>query len=272
MNSVLEGTANHVSGVMTQLLNAPLEIREQAGLADAIQNTLVPSVAYRDRRVEAFGQTIPRDRVGGDLLDLFAAEGEVMACVADVSGHGLRAAVLMGMLKTAVRYGLLLGQPLPALLDGVNRVLPAVKESNMYATLAALRFDGPDEAEYITAGHLPLLHYRRRHQDVVRLSVAQFPLGLFEGTGYVSARIRYEPGDIFALVTDGIVETADGQEAQFGLERLEHILCTLAGDPLSDIFEAALAAVTRHGTQQDDRTLLLVRALAWEPQQGSRLM
>jgi serine phosphatase RsbU (regulator of sigma subunit) len=67
---------------------------------------------------------------------------------------------------------------------------------------------------------------------------------------------------MFALVTDGIVETADVQESAFGLERLEGILCNLAGSTLSQIFEAALGAVTKHGIQQDDQTLLLVRPLA----------
>jgi serine phosphatase RsbU (regulator of sigma subunit) len=268
----LSGSAIHEPSVITQLHDSHVELWKEAGLADAIQNTLAPSVAYEDLHVEAYGQTVPRDEVGGDLLDLVAAGGEVVTYVADVSGHGLRAGVLMGMVKTAMRYGLLLGQSLPALLEGVNRVLPAVKESHMYATLAALRFDGSDEVEYITAGHLPLLHYRQRQNDVVRFSVAQFPLGLFEGPGYVSTRIRYQPGDMFALVTDGIVETGDSQEAQFGLERLEHILGNLAECPLSEIFEAALADVTRHGTQQDDRTLLLVRALAGERQRQSRLI
>jgi len=161
-----------------------------------------------------------------------------------------------------VRYGLQLGQALPVLLDGLNRVLPAVKEPGMYATLAGLRFDGSDEAEYISAGHVPLLQYRWRQRDIVRCSLPQFPLGMFEGSGYVSGRVRYEPGDVFMLVTDGIVEAADRHEAEFGFERLEQILWDLAERPLSEIFDAALAAVTRHGTQHDDQTLLLVRALA----------
>ncbi|MGH9614854.1 MAG: SpoIIE family protein phosphatase, partial [Bryobacteraceae bacterium] len=106
-------------------------------------------------------------------------------------------------------------------------------------------------------------------RDIVRYFIAQFPLDLFEGAGYVSRRVPYEAEDVFLLVTDGVVETADGQEAEFGFERLEQILCDLAGRLLSEIFEAALAAVARHGTQQDDQTLLLVRALAGRlPQAG----
>jgi serine phosphatase RsbU (regulator of sigma subunit) len=247
--------------VFAGLCDAPVKPRRELGLARAIQNTLVPSIAYEDRQVEAYGQTIPREDAGGDLVDLVAAGRDIVAYVADVSGHGLRAGVLMGMVKTAMRYGLHLGQALPALLDGLNRVLPGVKEPNMYATLAGLRFDGSNEAEYISAGHVPLLQYRRRQRDVVRHSMPQFPLGLFEGFGYASRRVRYETGDVFVLVTDGIVEAADGLDAEFGFERLEQILCDLAGRPLSEIFEAALAAAGRHGTPHDDQTLLLVRAL-----------
>jgi sigma-B regulation protein RsbU (phosphoserine phosphatase) len=262
VNSLLQAMPIERPNVFVDLCDAPVKSREELGLARAIQNTLVPSITYEDKHVEVYGQTIPREDLGGDLVDLVTAGRDIIAYVADVSGHGLRAAVLMGMVKAAVRYGLHVGKELPVLLDDLNHVLPAVKESNMYATIAGLRFDGSDEVEYTTAGHVPLLQYRRRQSDIIRCSIAQFPLGLFEDAGYVSGRVRYEAGDVFVLVTDGVVEAADRQGAQFGFERLESILHDLEGRPLSEIFEAALGAVTRHGTQQDDQTLLLVRTLS----------
>lgn len=262
MTSLLEGIPVQSPSPVARFWDEPDTVHSERGLARAIQNTLAPAVVYEDLLVEAYGRTIPREDIGGDLVDLVAVGGDIFACVADISGHGLSAAVLMGMVKTAVRYGLQFGQSLPELLHGLNCVLPAVKEPSMYATLAGLRFHGSHEAEYITAGHLPLLQYRRRQRDVVRCSIDQFPLGLFEGVGYVSARVRYEAGDVFALATDGLVEVTDAGEVEFGFERLEQILCDLAGRPLSEMFEAALGAVARHGGQQDDQTLLLVRARA----------
>lgn len=248
-------------GIFAGLGGAPVNSRKAAGPNGYIQNTLVPPITYRDVRLEAHGQTVPKDDVGGDLVDLVAARRDVVAYVADVSGHGLRAALLMGMIKTAVRYGLHLGQPLTNLLDHINAVLPAVKEPNMFATLAALRFDGSNEVEYISAGHVPLLHYRQRNNDVVSYSMAQFPLGLFAGSGYVSRRVRYEAGDIFGLVTDGVVEVGADRDLEFGFDRLVQILRDFSGWPLAEISEAVQTAVTGFGTQQDDQTVLLVRTL-----------
>jgi serine phosphatase RsbU (regulator of sigma subunit) len=253
-----------------EFCGARAKARRERGVACTIQNTLVPSVSCENVDVEAYGRTIPCEDVGGDLVDFVAAGRDTFAYVADVSGHGLPAGILMGMIKAAVRYGLHLGQALPVLLDGLNSVLPGVKAPNMYATLAGLRFDGSDEVEFITAGHGPLLQYRRRQRDIVRRSINQFPLGMFARAGYVSGRVCFEAGDLFVLVTDGVVEAADGQEAEFGFERLEQILCDLAERPLAEIFEAVLAAVTRHGAQQDDQSLLLIRALAFTPRAQSQ--
>jgi serine phosphatase RsbU (regulator of sigma subunit) len=230
-------------------------------LSSEIQSILVPPIDYRGAGLEALGNTIPLDDVGGDLADLVAQGKDVIAYVVDVSGHGLRAGVLMGMIKTAVRYGLLLRQPLAKLFDDLNRVLPAVKASNHFATLAALRFYGSNEAEYLSAGHVPLLHYRRRGREVVRYSMPQLPLGIFARAGYVSRRIRYEPGDIFALVTDGVVEADYEREAAFAFERLERALCDLSLHPLDGILARVQAEAVQSGIE-DDRTVLLVRALA----------
>ena len=218
----------------------------------AFQNTLVPSIAHRGGGLEVYGHSIPKDEVGGDLVDLVTDSRDVIAYVADVSGHGLRAGVLMGMIKTAMRYGLRLGQPLVKLLADLNCVLPAVKEPNMFATLAALRFDGRGEAEYCSAGHVPLLQYRRRRRDVVRHSMSHFPLGLFACAAYTNQPIRYEAGDVFVLVTDGVVDPDMDQ----GLDRLAQTLRNLGGAPLAQI-----AAAIRAEFSDDDQSVLLVRVV-----------
>jgi sigma-B regulation protein RsbU (phosphoserine phosphatase) len=86
-------------------------------------------------------------------------------------------------------------------------------------------------------------------------------LGLFPDLAFATQCVPCRTGDIFAIVTDGLTETVDEREEDFGLERLEQLLVQNAGRTLPEIFDAVLAAVSRYGSQQDDRTLLLVRIL-----------
>jgi hypothetical protein len=240
---------------------AHVQLKTELAFAHAIQTTLAPPVRFENSRLEAYGCTRPSDAVGGDLVDLVESDGSVFAYVADVSGHGIPAGVLMGMVKTAMRQGLLLHQSLCGLLESINRVLPGVKEPSMYATMAGLRFSDSAKAEYAAAGHLPLLHYRQAHNDVVRWTAEQFPLGLFPDLAFATQCVPCGTGDIFAIVTDGLTETVDEREEDFGLERLEQLLVQNACRTLPEIFDAVLAAVSRYGSQQDDRSLLLVRVL-----------
>jgi serine phosphatase RsbU (regulator of sigma subunit) len=248
-------------GVLSGSGRPPVEPWKAPSPGCEIPNTLVPRITYAGVRLEAYGQSVPKEEMGGDLADLVIDGRDVIAYVADVSGHGLRAGVLMGMIKTAMRYGLLLHRPIAKLLDDVNLVLPSVKEPNMFATLAVLRFDASNEVEYISAGHVPLLHYRRRSGDVVRYAMPQFPLGMFAAAGYAPRRIRYQAGDILVLVTDGVVEVGEERDAAFGFEWLSQIVRNLAQRPLSEIVEGINGELRRYGMQQDDRTVLLVRTV-----------
>jgi hypothetical protein len=240
---------------------ATVRMQTELALAHGIQATLVPTLSFRVDRFEVYGQSIPSTEMGGDLIDAVESDGTLVTYVADISGHGLAAGQLMGMLKTAIRVSLQFRQQPTAVLESADRVLPAVKEPNMYATLALLYFDGSSEAEYSLAGHPPILHYREPTGDVARLGMEQFPLGLMPGGRYSSRRVRYSRQDLFLMMTDGISEVPDANDDEFGLERLEQLLRENAGQPLRQLWELIMGEVKRHGVQQDDQTLLLLRVL-----------
>jgi serine phosphatase RsbU (regulator of sigma subunit) len=238
---------------------ANVRMQTELALAHGIQTRLVPDISLQTPRFEVYGKSISSAEMGGDLIDIIESEGSLLAYVADISGHGLAAGQLMGMLKTALRVCLQLHQQPVALLESADRVLPAVKEPDMYATLALLHFDASEQAEYGAAGHLPILHYRHRSGDTTRLSMEQFPLGLIPGGRYATQRVSYSPGDIFLLLTDGITEVTNDRGEEFGLARLEQLLSQHAGKPLSQIWELVMVEVKQHGTQQDDQSLMLLR-------------
>ena len=236
-----------------------IKLRSELALAQAIQQTLVPPVHYRTARCEVYGKSIPSEKVGGDLVEAMAADRSLLAYVADVSGHGIPAGVLMGMVKTAVRVCLLSDQRPAAFLDALNRVLPGVKEEGMYVTLACLRFDaGTAEVEYALAGHPSILHYRRQTGDTRRLGTYQLPLGILPAK-YNTARVGASAGDIFAIVSDGFTELTNLMDEEFGLSRIEELLERNAGRQLPELFDVILAEATRYGKQRDDQTLLLAR-------------
>lgn len=240
---------------------ANVRMQTELALAHGIQATLVPTLSLQTPKFEVYGKSIPSTEMGGDLIDVIKSDGSLLAYVADISGHGLPAGQLMGMLKTAMRVSLQFHQQPVALLESADRVLPAVKEPEMYATLALLYFDASSQAEYALAGHVPILHYRERSRDTVRLSTEQFPLGLIPGSPYASERVSYAPRDLFLMLTDGITEVVNERDEDFGLARLERLLTQHAAQPLSRLWDLVMHEVKQHGVQQDDQSLLLLRVL-----------
>lgn len=230
-------------------------------LAQGIQATLVPRISYRDERFEVCALTLPSDKVGGDVVDLVVHDRVLFCYVADVSGHGLQAGILMGMVKTAGRTLLLNGCGLAEMQNKMNRVLPAVKEQNMYMTFAGLRFAEGDEAEYAAAGHPPMLHWRAATKDVATLGVEQLPIGMFDDVEYVTDRVRYGQGDVFAITTDGVLEVENAAGEEFSMMRLAEIVRQNQELRPDQTVDAIVDAVRSFGRQMDDQTLLVLRVL-----------
>ncbi len=240
---------------------ASVRMQTELSLAHGIQATLVPTISFQNASFELYGKSIPSTEMGGDLIDVIESKGGLVAYVADISGHGLPAGQLMGMLKTAMRLAVQFRQLPVAALESVDRVLPDLKEREMFATVALLRFGGSSEAEYALAGHPPILHYRHGSSDTTRLSMEQLPLGLIPGGSYASKRVIYSPRDLFLMITDGITEVANAKDEEFGLTRLQELLSRHATRALPEIWDLIMQEVRQHGPQQDDQSVLLLRVL-----------
>jgi serine phosphatase RsbU (regulator of sigma subunit) len=243
-----------------------MRIRNELALAHGIQKTLVPPVALRTERFEVYGVSRPSAQVGGDLVDaVLLSNGDIIAYVADIAGHGLSAGILMGMLKTAARTALLdaaEGPPaasLPALLEKLNQVLPQVKEAQMYATLTAFRLNADGRAWYALAASPPILHWSAQRQDRRLVQEAQYPLGLLPVSGFTGEAIELGPGDLVVVATDGVLEVCNRREEEFGIERVVKGIETEARAPLAEIAERILRDARAFGSQVDDQTLLVIR-------------
>jgi hypothetical protein len=233
--------------------------------AHSIQRTLVPPISASFSGYDLNGLSLPSEKVGGDLVDVVLLPNRsVVAYVADVSGHGLQAGILMGMVKTAVRTILLESSDDPAsmlasLCDRLNRALPAVKESHMYTTLSAICLAPDGRIEYTLAGHPSILYYQASSRTVQALTFDQFPVGLLPVDAYISHSLQIEEGDLLAIATDGILEAANAQEEEFGSERIAALLTQMSGQDLASIRDSIVSAAQAFGKQADDQTILLIR-------------
>jgi hypothetical protein len=238
-----------------------VRVRTELEMAEQLQQTLAPPLVALKGGYEVYGKSAPSSQMGGDLLDAID-DGTGMVCyVGDVAGHGIQAGVFMGMVKTAARTALLRPGSLEELLADLNRVLFEVKAgSTTYATLACVRCRDGHRVEYALAGNGPILHYRGSSKTTSRLAMEQFPLGLFANAKFQSGLVEIQPGDILALMTDGLPEVEDANGEQFGLDQLGEIVARNGEAPLAALAESLFAATRRHGTQVDDETVVLVRA------------
>jgi serine phosphatase RsbU (regulator of sigma subunit) len=244
------------------------KLKNELELAQGIQKTLVPPFTLGTECFEIYGISKPSEKVGGDLVDaVLLANGDAIAYLGDIAGHGLQAGILMGMLKTATRTALLGSEEdepcraLPVLLDRLNAVLPSVKEAHMYATFTAFRLGADGSVFYALAASPPILHWHANGLALSKLEEEQFPLGLLPVPEFGGQSLEMARGDLLAVATDGILETCDKREEEFGVDRVKRTIAAHATGPLPDLAAKILEAANQFGKQADDQTILLVRRI-----------
>jgi serine phosphatase RsbU (regulator of sigma subunit) len=236
-----------------------LRARTEIELARDIHQVLVPPIERRVGDAEFYGCSVASGEVGGDLVDVVEAADGWLGYVADVSGHGVASGVVMGMFKSALRARMLSGTGLAALLAELNAILIPLKPPASFSTVAGVWCRG-DRVECAVAGHHPVLRVRGR--QVQELTTPQLAVGMFPDAVFEAHAIAWQPGDLLALVTDGLFEVFDGENRELGLEWVREVLAADADRPLSEIAERLLAGAHAHGPQLDDQTILLIRRRA----------
>ena len=237
-----------------RVFGAMTEVR----LAREIHHALVPTLSRKLGDYEIYGASFPSGQVGGDLVDVIEGASVWTAYVADVAGHGVPAGMVMAMVKSAARMSSSHGN-LSELLPKLNRVFMSLAAPNVFATFGGVvGADGPD-LTFALAGHLPILHYRKRQGVVEERSVSNLPLGIRSDAEFITASIACEPGDMIAIVTDGLTESFDENEQELGLEPLKTAFLLLDGAPLAEVVDALRRTSLSRGKQLDDQTVLLVR-------------
>ncbi|HEY0796778.1 MAG TPA: PP2C family protein-serine/threonine phosphatase, partial [Acidisarcina sp.] len=236
--------------------------RTEVRLAGEIHRALVPVRHMTIGNVEIFGTSIPSSEVGGDLFDIVQCKDDWHAYVADVSGHGLAAGILMSMIKSATSMQLNKMNRPAELLTDLNDVMQPFTSPANYLTFAYVGGCGTSQLNFALAGHLPILHYCAESKTIIEHADDNVPIGLFKNQTFAISQLSLQQGDLLAIVTDGFTEVFDSKEREMGIEELKALLLARAGLPLPDIYKELRSLTMAFGEQTDDQTMLLVRAVA----------
>ena len=239
-------------------------------VAHDIQRILLPNAAPAIDGFEIAGLNIPATQVSGDYYDYIALEADrIGIAIADVSGKGVAASLIMAMCRSVLRSVARSSQSAAAVLHEVNRQLyPDIRE-DMFISMAYLIVQkGSDELVLSRAGHDAPLHFRASDHSVVRINPPGMALGIDSGSVFNRVtgdfRVRLEDGDCLILYTDGVTEALDVNGLEFGISKL--IQAVQASSPsgasaiLSRITSDLKSFVGGH-QQNDDITLIAIRKL-----------
>ncbi len=228
-------------------------------LAGEIHGALVPQKHETIGPFEIFGSSVPSSEVGGDLFDIIQSDGVWHAYVADVSGHGVPAGMLMAMIKSATSMQLTKTQRPDDLLRDLNEVLQPVVSPANYLTFAYVSGKTSQDLSFALAGHLPILHYQPQSKTILEHSDSNVPIGIFKDQTFAISKLALQPGDLLALITDGFTEVFDSEERELGLEEFKTALAACAEKPLPQIYQELRTRALKFGKQTDDQTMLLIR-------------
>jgi serine phosphatase RsbU (regulator of sigma subunit) len=183
--------------------------------------------------------------------------------IADVSDKGVPAAMFMALSRSLVRAAALDGSPPPQAIERANRWITRDSESGMFVTLFYGVLDPQSgRLRYTVAGHNPPIHYRAADGTMAELRTPGIALGVLEEIKLGEAQTELAPGDVLVCYTDGVTETIDDANQEYGVERLRNLIASHHGAPAEAIVRAIIDAVSHHGHGRppfDDITLVVIK-------------
>jgi serine phosphatase RsbU (regulator of sigma subunit) len=248
-----------------QIAQQLVAINNELEMARQIQLSILPSDTPKLEGLEIVARYIPMTSVAGDFYDFIIVDDKhVGVLIADVSGHGLPAALIASMLQVALTAQCKHASDPAKVLAGLNQSLCGKFQRN-FVTAAYVFVDlEKNSMSYAGAGHPPLLHFRSSSGKTVEVSENGLVLGQFPDETYSSLNVPLEPGDRCVLYTDGILETSSPTDEEFGTGRFMALMEKSRNLGAAQFIEALLDELARWSGhprgegQQDDITVLVV--------------
>lgn len=239
-------------------------MEEEMQMARNIQRQLLPEDWPIPEKYDIHAVNIPSFQVGGDLFDLIPLpDDRIITAIADVTGKGTPAALLMSNIQAALRTVADESIYLPDAMAKINNLICTNTSSDKFITCFVGILD-PNENRfaYVNAGHNPPYLYRNATGKLELLEAGGLLLGIMPDVKYEQEELDIQPGDLLFLFTDGVSEALDEEGFEFGEAELEKLIVEYSGYQPELLIENILKRLENfRGTtaQSDDITIICIR-------------
>lgn len=227
-----------------QLRRMNQQMRRDLQIARRVQEALVPQRAFASKGIEIRSAYIPSEVLSGDFYDYFVQDDLLYLFVADVSGHGLPAAILVSLLKSYIHTETAPGMSLSEFMANLNDFLFSVSLPTQYATAALFRVSSDRHLTYANAAHPPFLLYRRESRKTMVFEQPSNLLGAMPRMTFEEASILVEPGDTLFVYTDGLTDRCTAAGEFYSIDRVAKVLECCGEADIGAVYDAIYADVS----------------------------
>ena len=249
---------------MTEAIIEGERMRQALEMAREVQMSTLPASMPKVAGYDVCGTFRPADLTGGDTFDLSIVDGQLLAVLGDATGHGIGPALSVTQMHAMLRMAFRLGADLDTVFAQVNDQLAATLPDDRFITaFIGLLDPATHRLQFHSGGQGPILHFRASTDACERYKPTSFPLGAMPlSAPRASVTLAMAPGDILALVSDGILEYANRAGEAFGEPRVHALLRLHSREPVSALMAAlfdAVRAFAAGAPQEDDMTVVLIK-------------
>jgi len=241
-----------------QLLDAEVEITAQ------LQEDVLPKEFPEMKGIDFAAACLSSKKVGGDFYDVISKKKDQIVClISDISGKGIPATVFMSICRSLIRVAVQESQDLKQICTVANKYIYDNSRSGMFATAFIAQIDAAEKSiTFSNAGHFEQLFYSAKTNKIQELGLRGKPLGVVKNSSYQQKSIAYAKNDILIMYTDGIIESENKRNEQFGLQRLQAIIeknHRLKAEALKEKVLSEVRNFSKSADLFDDLTLFIVK-------------
>jgi len=242
------------------------QMRKELDMARGLQRSFIPERPPPVPGLEIAFLYEPAIQVGGDILDILPLkDGRVLVFIGDAMGHGVEAAMLMAVAKTALHTATRTTSDPAAIFQQINRELADLIGDRFVTAASALLDPMAGTADVALAGNVQPLRYDTSSGEMSRLGDSGLPLGVKASETYTNVRCEFSPGDTLVFCTDGLVEATNARAEAYGDERLAALVRLYGKTDATGLLQKIEADCKDHCRglpPKDDVTVVVVQSKA----------